>query len=49
MARALTPRHVLCGHGEGIHGEEAAFHLEEALATSRRRIPRWLVSQVKKS
>ena len=47
MARALTPRHVLCGHGEGIHGEEAAFHLEKALATSRRRIPRWLVTQLK--
>ena len=47
MARALTPRHVLCGHGEGIHGEDAAFHLEKALATSRRRIPRWLVTQIK--
>jgi hypothetical protein len=47
MARALSPRHVLCGHGEGIHGEEAAFHLEQALATSRQRIPRWLVTQIK--
>jgi glyoxylase-like metal-dependent hydrolase (beta-lactamase superfamily II) len=47
MARALTPSHVLCGHGEGIHGEEAALHLEKALATSRRRIPRWLVTQLK--
>jgi hypothetical protein len=47
MARALSPRHVLCGHGEGIHGEEAAFHVEQALATSRRRIPRWLVTQIK--
>jgi hypothetical protein len=47
MARGLTPRHVLCGHGEGIHGEEAAFHLKEALTTSRRRIPRWFVTQIK--
>jgi hypothetical protein len=47
MARALSPRHVLCGHGEGIHGDEAAFHLENALATSRRRIPRWLVTQIR--
>ena len=47
MARGLTPRHVLCGHGEGIHGEEAAFHLQQALATSRRRIPRWLVTQLR--
>jgi hypothetical protein len=47
MARALSPSHVLCGHGEGIHGEEAALHLEKALATSRRRIPRWLVTQIR--
>jgi glyoxylase-like metal-dependent hydrolase (beta-lactamase superfamily II) len=47
MSRALSPRHVLCGHGEGIHGEEAALHLERALTTSRRRIPRWLVTQIK--
>ena len=47
MARGLTPRHVLCGHGEGIHGEEAALHLKEALSTSRRRIPRWFVTQIK--
>jgi len=49
MARGLTPGHVLCGHGEGIHGEEAAIQLAQALATSRRRIPRWLVSRVRKS
>jgi hypothetical protein len=47
MAGALSPRHVLCGHGEGIHGEEAAFHLEEAFSTSRRRIPRWLATQIR--
>ena len=48
MASWLAPRHVLCGHGEGIHGDEAAARLEEALATARRRIPHWLSSQVKR-
>jgi hypothetical protein len=40
--KALTrfaPRHVLCGHGAGVHGEEAAPAVEEALATARRRLP----------
>jgi hypothetical protein len=40
--RALSrfaPRHVLCGHGEGVHGDRAAPALEEALATARRRLP----------
>jgi hypothetical protein len=49
--RALEGRpaeHVLCGHGAGIHGPEAALALEEALATARRRIPRWLASQVRR-
>ena len=35
----FAPRHVLCGHGEGVHGDEAAPALEEALATARRRFP----------
>lgn len=39
----LEPRHVLCGHGEGVHGDEAAPAVREALATARRRLPRaWL-------
>lgn len=39
----LGPSHVLCGHGEGVHGDEAAASVEEALATARRRLPRaWL-------
>jgi hypothetical protein len=40
--RALSrfaPRHVLCGHGEGVHGDKAAPALAEALATARRRLP----------
>jgi hypothetical protein len=46
--RGLEPRHVLCGHGEGIHGEEAALALEEALTTARRRIPAWLAANVRR-
>jgi hypothetical protein len=39
----IDPRHVLCGHGEGVHGDEAAPAVREALATARRRLPRaWL-------
>ena len=36
----VEPRHVLAGHGEGVHGEEAAPAVREALATARRRLPR---------
>jgi hypothetical protein len=39
----FDPRHVLCGHGEGVQGDEATPALREALATARRRLPRaWL-------
>jgi hypothetical protein len=39
----LEPRHILGGHGEGVHGDEAAPALREALATARRRLPQaWL-------
>jgi len=34
----FAPRHVLCGHGEGVHGDAAAPALAEALATARRRL-----------
>jgi hypothetical protein len=40
----LEPEHVLCGHGSGVHGPDASRALEEALRSSRRTIPRWLVS-----
>jgi hypothetical protein len=40
----FAPEHVLVGHGEGIHGPEAAAALREALATARRRLPRQLAS-----
>lgn len=42
--QSLTPDHVLCGHGVGIHGSEAAPAVSRALATARRGIPRQLVS-----
>ena len=35
----LEPEHVLVGHGEGVHGPEAADALADALAHARRRIP----------
>ena len=38
----LEPLHVLVGHGEGVHGPEAAALLDRALRTARRRIPRWI-------
>jgi hypothetical protein len=35
----FAPRHVLCGHGEGVHGDQTPAALGEALATARRRLP----------
>jgi hypothetical protein len=43
----VDPLHVLCGHGEGVHGEQAADALNEALRSSRRRIPRLLPASVR--
>jgi hypothetical protein len=40
----LEPEHVLVGHGEGVHGPQAAQALDRALARARRGIPaslRW--------
>jgi len=37
------PEHVLVGHGEGLHGAEAASALARALARSRRDLPRVLL------
>jgi hypothetical protein len=34
------PRHILCGHGKGIHGDQAPEVLREALRTARRRLPK---------
>ena len=40
--RGLAPEHLLTGHGRGLHGPQAATALEDALRTSRRRVPAWL-------
>jgi hypothetical protein len=44
----LEPEHILCGHGAGVHGPAAAAALHEALATSRRRLPRALASSLRR-
>lgn len=36
----VSPCHVLCGHGEGLHGDQAGAAFREALSTARRRLPR---------
>jgi hypothetical protein len=46
MARCLAPRHVLVGHGEGLHGDDAAVALREAVLGGRRTAPRWLRHQI---
>jgi hypothetical protein len=39
----LEPLHVLCGHGQGGHGEGVPAAVREALATARKRLPQaWL-------
>jgi hypothetical protein len=43
----LEPEHLLFGHGAGFHGAEAPRMLREALATSRRRLPRALRNAVR--
>ena len=45
----VHPRHVLCGHGVGVHGDEAEAGFIEALSTARRRIPRLLAGLVSRS
>ena len=40
---AFEPEHVLVGHGAGVH-DGAAEAVREALTTSRRRTPAWIVS-----
>ena len=45
----VSPRHVLCGHGEGVHGDQAESAFGEALGTARRRIPRMLASLASRS
>jgi hypothetical protein len=42
----LEPEHILCGHGEGVHGPAAAVALRRAITGSRRRTPAWLAGLV---
>jgi hypothetical protein len=46
MARCLAPRHVLVGHGEGLHGDDAAVAVRTAVQRGRRNAPRWLRRQI---
>lgn len=48
LARCLAPRHVLVGHGEGVHGEAAAPALARAVRGARRATPRWLRDQLRR-
>lgn len=48
MARRLAPRHVLVGHGEGLHGDGAAAALQAAVLCGRRNAPRWLRHQIRR-
>jgi hypothetical protein len=42
----LEPLHVLCGHGQGGHGEGVPMAVQEALSAARRRLPRALLSGI---
>lgn len=48
MASGLAPGHVLVGHGEGIHGDEAAAALRLAVTRARRETPRWLRQRLRR-
>lgn len=41
MLGAYDPEHLLFGHGEGVHGPDAAVALHEALSRSRARFFTW--------
>jgi hypothetical protein len=45
----LTPEHVLVGHGEGVHGPEAAPALAHALATARTGFPRLIAGGARRA
>ncbi len=48
IAGSLSPRHVLVGHGEGLHGEEVAPALAAAVRGARRGGPRWIGHQIRR-
>lgn len=44
---SLDPLHLLCGHGEGLHGEDTPAALRRALRRSRRDLPRALLAAMR--
>lgn len=40
----LGAAHLLCGHGEGLHGDGVAGEIDGAIASARRRVPGWALS-----
>ena len=48
IAGSLSPRHVLVGHGEGLHGEEVGPALSAAVRSARRGMPRWIGHQIRR-
>ena len=48
IAGSLSPRHVLVGHGEGLHGQEVAPALAAAVRGARRGGPRWIGHQIRR-
>jgi hypothetical protein len=48
IARTLSPRHVLVGHGEGIHGDDVAPAVSAAVRSARRGAPRWIGHQLRR-
>jgi hypothetical protein len=48
IARNLSPRHVLVGHGEGLHGYDVAPAVSAAVRNARRGAPRWIGHQLRR-
>jgi len=44
----LEPEHILVGHGEGLHGPEAAPALARALSNARREVPSLVTSLLRR-
>jgi len=45
----LEPLHVLCGHGQGGHGDGVPEAVRQAVATSRRRLPQALLNGLREA
>ena len=41
------PQHILVGHGRGLHGDQVSEALQDALRTSRRRLPKALLGLIR--